>query len=128
MSEDTVIDDENDNFHKNESQEHASTEKTKNHPLGGHQPHVPNILSHENDVEPEIIIHPGGSQNLDIHKVEVLGAASVVQEPSSIFPDQDCPEKYLNTDSDLLQDIVEVNLWYKDTKKMKHNRHKHNHP
>ena len=41
-------------------------------PLGGHhhQPQVPDILSHENDVEPETIIHPGGSENLDIHKVE----------------------------------------------------------
>ena len=57
--------------------------------------------------------------------MEVLGAQSVVQAPSAQFPDQTHPEKYQNHDSDLLQDIVEVNLWYKDTKKFKHHKHGH---
>jgi hypothetical protein len=96
---------------------------TPEHPKGGHNPHVPNILDHENDVETEIVIHPGGSTDIDVHKVEVLGAASVVQAASASVPDQTHPEKYLNSDSDLLQDLVEVNLWYKDTKKMKHHKH-----
>lgn len=96
---------------------------TAEHPKGGHNLHVPNILAHENDVETEIVIHPGGSTDIDVHKVEVLGAASVVQAASATVPDQKHPEKYLNSDSDLLQDLVEVNLWYKDTKKMKHHIH-----
>lgn len=97
-------------------------EVTVEHPKGGHNPHVPNILAHENDISHEAVIHPGGSKDIDVHKVEVLGAASVVQAPSASVPDQTHPEKYLNFDSDLLQDIVEVNLWYKDTKKLKHHK------
>lgn len=97
-------------------------EITADHPKGGHNPHVPNILAHNNDVGDEAVIHPGGSKDIDVHKVEILGAASVVQSPSASFPDQEHPEKYQNFDSDLLQDIVEVNLWYKDTHKLKHHK------
>ena len=61
------------------------------------------------------ITHPGGSANIDIHKVEVLGAASVVQKASATVPDQKHPEKYMNFDSDTLEEVVNNNLWYKDT-------------
>jgi len=96
---------------------------TAEHPKGGHNPHVADILAHENDVGKEVVIHPGGSTDIDVHKVEVLGAASVVQTASAKVPDQNHPEKYQNFDSDLLQDLVEINLWYKDTKKFKHHKH-----
>jgi len=95
-------------------------EITVEHPKGGHNQHVPNILGHNNDIDVEKVIHPGGSTDIDVHKVEVLGAASVVQASSASVPDQEHPEKYQNFDSDLLQDVVEVNLWYKDTHKLKH--------
>jgi len=100
-------------------------EITLHHPKGGHNPHVTDILDHDNDIQEEVVIHPGGSQDIDVHKVEVLGAHSVIQAPSAQVPDQSHPEKYRNYDSDLLQDIVEVNLWYKDTKKLKHHKHGH---
>ena len=61
------------------------------------------------------VSHPGGSANIDIHKVEVLGAASVVQKASATVPDQKHPEKYMNFDSDTLEEVVNNNLWYKDT-------------
>jgi hypothetical protein len=99
--------------------------KSPHHPKGGHNPHVQDILAHENDIKHEAVIHPGGSKDIDVHKVEVLGAESVVQSASASVPDQAHPEKYSNFDSDLLQDIVEVNLWYKDTKKFKHHKHGH---
>jgi len=82
-----------------------------------------NTIDHSTDLSDEPVIHPGGSQDIDIHKVEVLGAASVVQSASATVPDQSHPEKYLNYDSDLLHDVVEHNLWYKQTKKLKHHKH-----
>ena len=82
-----------------------------------------NTLDHSNDLSDEPVIHPGGSEDIDIHKVEVLGAASVVQAASATVPDQSHPEKYLNYDSNLLEDVVQHNLWYKQTKKLKHHKH-----
>lgn len=96
---------------------------TIEHPRGGEHVHVANILDHNNDIETEVVIHPGGSKDIDVHKVEVLGAQSVVQAASASVPDQDHPEHYINSDSDLLQDIVEVNLWYKDTHQFDHHVH-----
>ena len=52
------------------------------------------------------ISHAGGSVDIDIHKVEVLGAASAAQKASATVPDQEHPEKYLNLDSDTLEEIV----------------------
>jgi len=80
-------------------------------------------IDHSTDLSDEPVIHPGGSQDIDIHKVEILGAASVVQAASAQVPDQQHPEKYLNFDSDLLQNVVDHNLWYKQTKKLKHHKH-----
>jgi len=80
-------------------------------------------IDHSTDLSDEPVIHPGGSQDIDIHKVEILGAASVVQAASAQVPDQQHPEKYLNYDSDLLQNVVDHNLWYKQTKKLKHHKH-----
>jgi len=82
-----------------------------------------NVIDHSTDLSDEPVIHPGGSQDIDIHKVEILGAASVVQAASANVPDQHHPEKYLNYNSDLLKDVVEHNLWYKQTKKFKHHKH-----
>jgi len=73
----------------------------------------------------EAVIHPGGGdakEHLDVHKVEVLGAASVVQAPSARFPDQAHPEKYMNFDTAWLDTVVHHALWYKDTKAMKHHK------
>ena len=84
-----------------------------------------NTLDHSNDLSDEPVIHPGGSEDIDIHKVEVLGAASVVQAASATVPDQSHPEKYLNYDSNLLEDVVQHNLWYKQTKQLKHHKHGH---
>jgi len=81
-----------------------------------------NGFDHSHDLSAEPVIHPGGSQDIDIHKVEILGAASVVQEASAKVPDQAHPEKYLNFDSDLLENVVAHNLWYKQTKKLKHHK------
>ena len=80
-------------------------------------------IDHSTDLSDEPVIHPGGSQDIDIHKVEILGAASVVQQASAKVPDQLHPEKYLNFDSDLLKTVVDHNLWYKQTKKLKHHKH-----
>lgn len=80
-------------------------------------------IDHSTDLSDEPVIHPGGSQDIDIHKVEILGAASVVQQASAKVPDQNHPEKYLNFDSDLLKTVVDHNLWYKQTKKLKHHKH-----
>jgi len=74
----------------------------------------------------EAVIHPGGGdavEHLDVHKVEVLGAASVVQAPSAQVPDQEHPEKYMNFDTAWLNTVVHHNLWYKDTKAFKHHKH-----
>ena len=60
--------------------------------------------------------------DIDIHKVEVLGAASAVQKASAIVPDQEHPEKYLNLDSDTLEEVVNNNLWYEDTQVLKLNK------
>jgi len=78
------------------------------------------------DVKHEPVIHPGGGdavEHLDVHKVEVLGAASVVQAPSATVPDQEHPEKYMNFDTAWLDTVVHHNLWYKDTKAFKHHKH-----
>lgn len=78
------------------------------------------------DVTHEPVIHPGGGdavEHLDVHKVEVLGAASVVQAPSAKVPDQEHPEKYMNFDTAWLDTVVHHNLWYKDTKAFKHHKH-----
>merc|ERR1719481_398315 len=78
----------------------------------------------------EVVIHPGGGdtkEHLDVHKVEILGAASVVQASSAQVPDQAHPEKYMNFDTDLLDKVVHHNLWYKDTKVFKHHKHGHKH-
>jgi len=78
------------------------------------------------DVTHEPVIHPGGGdavEHLDVHKVEVLGAASVVQAPSAAVPDQEHPEKYMNFDTAWLDTVVHHNLWYKDTKAFKHHKH-----
>jgi hypothetical protein len=82
-----------------------------------------NTIDHSTDLSDEPVIHPGGSQDIDIHKVEILGAASVVQAASAQVPDQSHPEKYLNFNSELLQNVVDHNLWYKQTKKLKHHKH-----
>ena len=57
--------------------------------------------------------------DIDIHKVKFLGAASNVQKASATMPDQEHPEKYLNLDSDALEDIVNNNLWYEETQVLK---------
>ena len=69
-----------------------------------------NTVDHFHNLAEEPVIHPGGSENIDIHKVEVLGAASVVQAASATVPDQSHPEKYLNYDDVLLEDVVKHNL------------------
>ena len=65
------------------------------------------------------VSHPGGSVDIDIHKVKFLGAASNVQKASATMPDQEHPEKYLNLDSDALEEIVNNNLWYEETQVLK---------
>jgi len=107
-----------------------------------HQPHAETIQQADVDLAPghhaepdqagnlvhEPVIHPGGSiQVPDYHKVEVLGAQSVVQAASAEVPDQHHPEKYLNSDSELLKGVVDHNLWYKETKKFKHHKHGQKH-
>lgn len=75
------------------------------------------VLSHEP------VIHPGGSQGVDYNKVSHVGVHTVVQASSAKVPDQSHPEKYLNHNHDHLLDVVEHNLWYKETKKFKHHHH-----
>ena len=45
------------------------------------------------------------------------------QASSAQVPDQSHPEKYLNHNHDHLIDVVEHNLWYKQTKQFKHHHH-----
>lgn len=75
------------------------------------------VLSHEP------VIHPGGSQGVDYNKVSHVGVHTVVQASSAQVPDQSHPEKYLNHNHDHLIDVVEHNLWYKQTKQFKHHHH-----
>ena len=92
------------------------------------------VLSHEP------VIHPGGSQGVDYNKVSHVGVHTVVQvtkivdvllmltcsDPqasSARVPDQSHPEKYLNHNHEHLLDVVEHNLWYKETKQFKHHHH-----
>lgn len=94
------------------------------------------VLSHEP------VIHPGGSQAVDYNKVSHVGVHTVVQvisiaanivvcSPKLTFvqassaqvPDQSHPEKYLNHNHEHLLDVVQHNLWYKETKKFKHHHH-----
>ena len=72
-----------------------------------------------NQIPSPPIFHPGGSADIDIHKVEVLGAASAEQKASATVPDQEHPEKYLHLDNDTLKEIVNNNLWYEDTQVLK---------
>ena len=60
--------------------------------------------------------------DIEIHKVEVLGAFSAVQKASATVPDQEHPEKYLNLDSDTVEEVVNNNLWYEDTQALKLNK------
>ncbi len=92
------------------------------------------VLSHEP------VIHPGGSQAVDYNKVSHVGVHTVVQvtrllmfkssltrsdlqASSAQVPDQTHPEKYLNHNHEHLLDVVQHNLWYKETKKFKHHHH-----
>lgn len=75
------------------------------------------VLSHEP------VIHPGGSQAVDYNKVSHVGVHTVVQASSAQVPDQSHPEKYLNHNHEHLLDVVQHNLWYKETKKFKHHHH-----
>lgn len=92
------------------------------------------VLSHEP------VIHPGGSQAVDYNTVSHVGVHTVVQvistqkklithsvnnpqASSAQVPDQSHPEKYLNHNHDHLLDVVEHNLWYKETKQFKHHHH-----
>ena len=92
------------------------------------------VLSHEP------VIHPGGSQAVDYNKVSHVGVHTVVQvtrllmfkssltrsdlqASSAQVPDQNHPEKYLNHNHEHLLDVVQHNLWYKETKKFKHHHH-----
>ena len=71
------------------------------------------------EIRPPPISHPEGSSDIDIDKVEVLGAASAVHKASATVPDQEHPEKYLNLDSDTIEEVVNNNLWYEDTQVLK---------
>lgn len=84
-----------------------------------------NTIDGEPIIEAEPVIHPGGSQDVDYQKVQTIGVASVVQAASAKVPDQDHPEKYLNHDHSLLVNVVEHNLWRKQTKQFKHHPEKH---
>ena len=86
---------------------------------------APDVLNHIPKTFPQVlsppIPHPGGSADIDLHKVEVLGAPSHVENASAIVPDQEHPEKYVNHDSDTIEEVVKNNLWYKDTGLLKSN-------
>ena len=81
--------------------------------------HPHNIFNQFPRIPSPPIPHPGGSEDIDIHKVEVLGAASAEQKASATVPDQEHPEKYTNFDSDTLEAVVNNNLWYEDTQILK---------
>jgi len=75
------------------------------------------VISHEP------VIHPGGSQDVDYNKVSHIGVQTVVQAASAQVPDQSHPEKYLNHNHDHLLDVVQHNLWRKETTHFKHHHH-----
>jgi len=68
----------------------------------------------------------GGSPNVDPHKFVEVGVHVNVQKPSAVVPDQSHPEKYINLECDKIKEVVEHNLWYKDTKPYLHKLHGHN--
>merc|ERR1712083_23612 len=70
------------------------------------------------DVEP--VLHPGGSQSINLGLVQGLGALSLHGEPSVDLLDQRNPEKYLNSDIHLLKQVIGgPPLFYSDTKKLR---------
>jgi len=79
-----------------------------------------NTIDGEPIIAQEPVIHPGGSQSVDYNKVSHVGVHSVVQAASAQVPDQSHPEKYLNHNHDWVVNVVEHNLWRKETKKFKH--------
>merc|ERR1719420_1699410 len=82
-----------------------------------------NTIDGEPIIPEEPVIHPGGSQSVDYNKVSHVGVHSVVQAASAQVPDQSHPEKYLNHNHDWVVNVVEHNLWRKETKKFKHHHH-----
>ena len=99
-----------------------------------------NTIDGEPIIAEEPVIHPGGSQSVDYNKVSHVGVHSVVQvvpfievcktfsyifiqAASAQVPDQSHPEKYLNHNHDWVVNVVEHNLWRKETKKFKHHHH-----
>ena len=48
-----------------------------------------------------------------------LGAISTAYNASAAVPDQEHPEKYLNEDKDTIEEIIDNNLFYKDTALLK---------
>merc|ERR1719282_663325 len=82
-----------------------------------------NTIDGEPIIAQEPVIHPGGSQSVDYNKVSHVGVHSVVQAASAQVPDQSHPEKYLNHNHDWVVNVVEHNLWRKETKKFKHHHH-----
>jgi len=69
-------------------------------------------------VEP--VLHPGGSESINLGLVQGLGALSLHGEPSVDLLDQRNPEKYLNSDVVLLKQVIGgPPLFYSDTKKLR---------
>ena len=44
---------------------------------------------------------------------------NILQEPSSDFPDQNNPEKYINNDKETLNKVINTPVFYKDTQQFK---------
>jgi len=78
-------------------------------------------ITSDQDVKanPEPVLHPGGSESINLGLVQGLGALSQHGEPSVDLLDQEHPEKYQNSDDLLLQQVIGGPLFYSDTRKLR---------
>merc|ERR1712223_1852324 len=75
---------------------------------------------HDVKTNPEPVLHPGGSESINLGLVQGLGALSQHGEPSVDLLDQEHPEKYQNSDVLLLQKVIGgPPLFYSDTRKLR---------
>jgi len=74
------------------------------------------LITLKEDLKQAPVSHPGGSNNIDVHKLETIGVHSAVQLSSAVVPDQQHPEKYVSVECDNVKKVVRQTLYYKDTK------------
>merc|ERR1740128_711436 len=75
------------------------------------------------DIHRSPINHAGGSNDIDIHKLETVGVHSEHKKSSAVVPDQLHPEKYISIDCANVKRVVNQRIYYKDTKPLKANLH-----